>query len=228
MYLRHTFIAVAVFLASSVLVIESLAASQEHAADLPANVGGQYKVVGTNPKGDRYSGSLEVLAHGNVYEFKWNAGRQYNGIGVKNGRTVAVAFANGSDGTGCGVVNYKIMSNGTLDGIWGNWGIDASGTEKANHVSGRDIEGNYTATGTTPAGTPYQTNISVRAAGRSYKFSWSNNTEGFGLRLGDTIAVGFGGEHCGFVAYQLMPDGSLDGVWGVAGQQTGTEKATKQ
>ena len=228
MYLRHTFIAVAVFLASSVLVIESLAASQEHAADLPANVGGQYKVVGTNPNGDRYSGSLEVLAHGNVYEFKWNAGRQYNGIGVKNGKTVAVAFANGTDGSGCGVVNYKIMSDGTLDGIWGNWGIDASGTEKAMHVSGRGIEGNYTATGTNPSGTPYQANISVRAAGRSYKFVWSNNSEGFGIRLGDNIAVGFGGEHCGFVAYQLMPDGSLDGVWGGTGQQTGTEKARKQ
>jgi hypothetical protein len=228
MYLRHSFIAIAVSLALSFLMVESSASSQDHAVDLPANIGGQYRVVGTNPNGDRYSGSLEVSAHGNVYEFRWNAGRQYNGIGVKNGRVVAVAFANGTDGSGCGVINYKIMTDGTLDGIWGNWGIDSSGTEKAKHVSGRGIEGNYTATGTNPGGTVYQANISVRAAGRLYKFAWSNNSEGFGIRLGDNIAVGFGGEQCGFVAYQLMPDGSLDGVWGGAGQQTGTEKATKQ
>jgi len=228
MYLRYSFIAIAVFLALSVPIVESSASSQDHTVNLPADIGGQYSVAGTNPNGDRYSGTLEVLAHGNVYEFRWNAGRQYNGIGVKNGRIVAVAFANGTDGSGCGVVNYKIMSDGTLDGIWGNWGIDASGSEKAKHVSGRGIEGNYTATGTNPSGTPYQTNISVRAAGRSYKFVWSNNSEGFGVRLGDNIAVGFGGEHCGFVAYQLMPDGSLDGVWGGASPQTGTEKARKQ
>jgi hypothetical protein len=230
MYLRHPFIATAIFSVLLVLTVASIAAPQVHsnAPDLPTNVEGQYRVLGTNPNGDRYSGSLEVITRGDVYEFRWNAGRQYNGIGVRNGKVLAVAFANGDDGSGCGVIDYRIMSDGTLDGIWGNWGINASGTERAKHVSGRGIEGNYAATGTNPGGTRYQVNISVQATGSAYKFVWSNNTQGFGIRRGDNIAVGFGGEHCGFVAYQLMPDGSLDGVWGGAGQQTGTEKATRQ
>jgi len=228
MHMRHSFIAIAALLILLVVIIVSSAAPQEHVVYSPANVEGHYRVVGTNPNGDRYTGSLEILTRGNVYEFRWNAGRQYNGIGVRNGKTVAVAFANGTDGSGCGVIDYKIMSDGTLDGIWGNWGTDASGTERAKHLSGRGIEGDYTAAGTNPGGTPYQVNISVRAIGRSYKFVWSNNSQGFGIRLGDNLAVGFGGEQCGFVAYQVMPDGSLDGVWGGASQQTGTEKATKQ
>ena len=230
MYLRHSFIAMSVVLIMLALIVASAAAPQVHnnAPALPANVEGRYNVLGSNPNGDRYTGTLEVLRHGDVYEFKWNAGRQYNGIGVRNGKFVAVAFANGNDGSGCGVIDYRIMSDGTLDGVWGNWGTDASGTERAKHVSGRGIEGNYAATGTNPGGTPYQVNISVQATGRVYKFAWSNNAEGFGIRRADNIAVGFGGEHCGFVAYQLMPDGSLDGVWGGASQQTGTEKARKQ
>jgi len=224
----HSFTAIAVCLILSVLIISSSASPQDHAVDLPGNIEGRYRISGTNPNGDPYTGSLEIITRGGVYEFRWDAGRQYNGVAVRNGKVVAVAFANGADGSGCGVVDYRIMSDGTLDGVWGNWGTTASGTERAKRISGRGIEGNYAATGTNPGGTKYQVNISIQSAGPNYKFVWSNGTDGVGIRLGDNIAVGFGGEHCGFVAYQLMPDGSLDGVWGGAGQRTGTEKATKQ
>jgi hypothetical protein len=193
------------------------------------NVVGRYTVAGTNPDGSQYAGSLEVIPRGKVFQFRWNAGTQYDGIGVRNGRTVAVAFASGSDGSGCGVVDYTVLKDGTLNGIWGYWGTDASGTEKARRVSGSGLEGEYAAIGTNPDGKPYQVNVSVQAAGRGYKFAWSNNSEGFGIRRGDNVAVGIGGERCGFVAYEVKPDGSLDGVWGgTSSQQTGTEKATKQ
>jgi len=222
----HSFIAIALLLIPLVL-IGAAAAYQNH-EDLPTKVEGQSKVIGTNPNGDRYSGTLEIIPHGGVYQFRWNAPTQYDGIGVKNGKFVAVAFANGGNGSGCGVINYNILNNGTLDGIWGNWGTDGSGTEIAKRVEGRGIEGQYAATGTNPNGNPYQVNISVVAAGGGYRFAWSNNTEGFGIRRGSNLAVGYGGERCGFVAYEVMPDGSLNGVWGGYGsQQTGTEKATR-
>ena len=227
MHRRHSFIAIAVVLIGLILI--GVAAAHQDHKDSSTNFEGRYNVLGTNPNGDRYSGTLEVIAHGGVYQFRWNAGTQYDGIGVKNGRLVAVAFTNGSVGTGCGVINYNILNDGTLDGVWGNWGTDGSGTERAKHVAGRGVEGQYAATGTNPNGTPYQVNISVAAAGSGYRFVWSNNTEGFGIRRGNNLAVGFGGERCGFVAYELMPDGSLDGVWGGSGsQQTGTEKAIRQ
>ena len=219
MHLRNSFIAIALLLIVLLLIGASVTARQTHTTpgDLPRNVDGRYRVSGTNPDGAQYTGSLEVIAQGSVFEFRWNVGGQYEGIGVKNGKIVAVAFANGGDGSGCGVVNYMIMNDGTLDGRWGNWGTDASGTEKAKHISGRGIEGEYAARGTNPNGTSYQVNISVKPAGPGYNFVWSNKTEGFGIRRGGNLAVGFGGGRCVFVAYQVLPDGSLDGVWGGSG-----------
>ena len=193
------------------------------------NLAGKYSVAGTNPDGSDYAGSLQVISRGNVYQFRWNAGSQYDGIGVRNGKIVAVAYTNGSDGSGCGVVDYTVLKDGTLDGIWGYWGTNASGTERARKVTGHGFEGEYAATGNNPDGKRYQVNISVAAAGNGYKFAWSNNSAGFGIRRGDNVVVGIGGDRCGFVAYEIRPEGSLDGVWGSNGSHaTGTEKATKQ
>ena len=244
MHLPYRVIAIAGFVFPLILISASPAISQSHnrpntnpTTNRPSNrttspttnLGGRYTVFGTNPDGGEYTGSLEVIPRGGVYQFRWNAGTQYDGIGVTNGRIVAVAFASGTNGTGCGVVDYTVMSDGTLDGRWGYWGTSAGGTERARRVSGRGLEGEYNATGSNPDGKRYQVDISVQAAGSGYKFTWSNKSEGFGIRRGDNVAVGIGGERCGFVTYEIKADGSLDGVWGGYGsERTGTEKATKQ
>lgn len=194
-----------------------------------AEVNGAYAVSGTNPDGGQYSGTLEIIPRGSVYQFRWNAGAQYDGIGIRNGKIIAVAFASGSDGTGCGVVDYTIMNDGSLDGRWGYWGTTSAGTEKATRIFGRTLEGEYMATGTNPNGATYQVKISVRTVASGYRFVWTNNSEGFGIRRGDNVAVGIGGERCGFVSYEIKPDGTLDGIWGgYASERTGTEIATKR
>jgi hypothetical protein len=233
MHLPHSISIVVGFITPLVLFTALASKPQSHkppATTPTVSLAGKYSVAGTNPAdGGEYVGSLEVISRGNVYQFRWNAGNQYEGIGVKNGNTVAVAFTSGSDGSGCGVVDYTVLKDGTLDGIWGYWGTDASGTERAKHVNGSGLEGAYAATGSNPDGKRYQANLSVQAAGRGYRFVWSNSSEGFGIRRGDNVAVGIGGERCGFVAYEVRPDGSLDGIWGGYGSQLiGTEKATKQ
>jgi hypothetical protein len=142
---------------------------------------------------------------------------------------VAVAYASGTDGSGCGVVDYVVLPDGTLQGKWGYWGTTGVGTELARRVRGTGLVGEYNATGSNPDGNRYQVNISVRQAGRGYRFTWSNKSEGFGILRGDNVAIGIGGERCGFVSYELKPDGSLDGIWVSSGsEQTGTEKAVKQ
>ncbi len=232
MHLRHPIIAISIFIISLALIGEPIALPQTHndpATNPTTNFEGRYRVVGTNPGGGKYSGTLDVIEHGGVYQFRWNAGSQYDGVGVSNGRFVAVAFANGSDGSGCGVVDYTVLKDGTLEGIWGYWGTSASGTERARHVSGRGLEGEYVANGTNFDGKRYQVNISVQTTGRGYTFAWSNKSEGFGIQRADNVTVGIGGKRCGFVAYEIKPDGSLDEVWGGYGSQlTGTEKATRQ
>ncbi|HEV8587713.1 MAG TPA: hypothetical protein VGQ72_02470 [Pyrinomonadaceae bacterium] len=194
-----------------------------------ANIAGKYNIVGTNPNGTAYRGELQVIEHGDVYQFRWNAGNQYDGVGVVNGNVVAVSFAGGPNGTGCGVVDYNIQSDGSLIGRWGYWGKDEAGTENATRTSGSGLAGEYDATGKNPNGTAYKVKITVEPAGNLYHFVWSNNTDGVGITEGDNVAVGIGGSRCGFVAYEIKADGTLDGVWGGYGSdKTGTEKATKQ
>ena len=194
-----------------------------------ANLAGKYNITGTNPDGAPYKGTLDIIAHGNVYQFRWNAGSQYDGVGVVNGEVVAVSYTTGENGEGCGVIDYVIENDGALDGKWGYWGVNEIGTEHATRTSGTGLEGEYDATGKNPNGREYRGKLSVAAAGDLYKFVWSNNTDGVGIKTGNGISVGIGGNRCGFVAYQIKPDGTLDGVWGGSGSaKTGTEKAVKQ
>jgi len=193
------------------------------------DISGQYAVVGTNEDGTPYKGSLEVIKHGDVYQFRWTAGKQYDGIGVPNGNVVAVAFTGGSSGKGCGVVSYQILSDGTLDGRWGYWGVNESGTEKALRTSGSGVAGEYNVTGTNPNGSGYKGTMTTEPRGGGYTFAWSNGSSGFGIKQGDTLSVGIGGSRCAFVAYEIKPNGVLEGIWGGYGSdKTGTETATKK
>jgi hypothetical protein len=195
----------------------------------PADIAGEYTVAGTNENGSPYKGELEVIRHGDVYQFRWKAGPQYDGIGIPNGGVVAVAFTQGANGKGCGVVSYQILADGTLDGAWGYWGVNESGTERAERTSGSDVAGDYNITGKNPNGSSYRGTLAVAAKAGGYSFVWSNNTSGFGIKQGNTLSVGIGGSRCAFVAYEVKSDGTLDGVWGGYGSsKTGTEKATKK
>lgn len=199
------------------------------AATAARDISGDYTVAGANEDGSAYEGTLKVIKRGDVYQFHWDAGNQYEGIGVPNGSVVAVAFTGDTDGKGCGVVTYKLLANGMLDGKWGYLGVDDVGTEKATHTTGSGLGGDYNVTGTNPDRTAYQAKLSITPEGSGYSFSWSNNSSGFGIKQGSIVSVGIGGTRCGFVAYEIKPNGMLDGVWGGYGtSKTGTEKASKK
>jgi hypothetical protein len=194
-----------------------------------ADIAGAYSVVGTNEDGSPYKGALDVIKRGDVYQFRWNAGKPYDGVGVQNGNVVAVAFTGGADGKGCGVVSYQILSDGTLDGLWGYWGVNERGSEKAERTGGSGIAGDYNLNGKNPNGSAYKGTLSITPKGGGYAFAWSNNSSGFGVKQGNSLSVGIGGSRCAFVAYEIKPDGMLEGVWGGYGSdRTGTEKATKK
>jgi hypothetical protein len=197
---------------------------------VPADISGNYTVAGTNEDGSPYRGELAVIKHGDVYQFRWNAGKQYDGIGIPNGNVVAVSFTGGANGQGCGVVIYKVEADGSLNGKWGMWGTNESGTEKGTRTSGAGLAGDYNTNGTNPNGTTYKGRLTVAQQASGYSFVWSNPTAtGFGIRQGEFVSVGFGGPRCAFVAYEVKSNGTLDGVWGGYGSsKTGTEKGTKK
>src|SRR5260370_24160809 len=86
----------------------------------PPDIAGKYSVTGTNENGSAYKGELEVIKHGDVYQFRWSGGASYDGVGVQLGDVIAVAFTTGEHGKGCGGGAYTTTADAaTLDGTWG-------------------------------------------------------------------------------------------------------------
>lgn len=202
------------------------------AKSAPKDIAGDYDATGTNPNGAAYKASLTVTPHDDVYQFSWTSGsNSYDGVGVMTDNEVAVSYTDGGSGKGCGVVLYKINGDGSLDGKVGYWGVNSMETEKAVRTSGSDLDGEYDITGKNPEGKEYKGTLKVKRDGPGYSFAWNAGTsfEGFGVRAGELVAVGFGGKQCSFVGYDVKADGTLEGKWGGQGLKTfGTETAKKK
>lgn len=197
------------------------------------SIAGDYTVSGSNPDGtEKYEGELTITPRDDVYQFSWvSGGKSSDGVGVMTGNKIAVAFTEGSDGTGCGVVLYKVLANGDLDGKAGYWGVNSFETEMAKRLDGDDKLAHYEVTGKNTEGQSYTGKLTVKEDGEGYSFEWNTGsvTKGFGIRQNDTATVGIGGPQCAFVAYDIKPDGSLDGKWGGQKSKTfGSEIAKKK
>ena len=53
------------------------------------------------------------------------------GIGRRLSGALCGTIAVGIGGARCGFVSYEVKSDGTLDGVWGGYGSEKTGTEKA-------------------------------------------------------------------------------------------------
>lgn len=196
------------------------------------DLAGEYKLNGTRLDGKTYKGYLSVTKREQVYQFSWQIGQgKYEGIGVQNGNAVAVAYTTGSDGNGCGTVIYKINADESIEGKWGSWGVNQSGTEKAV-PKGKTTEtmGTFDVEGTNPTGSIYKGKLDIsRTNDEVYQFSWDVGEKyiGTGIKVGEYLAAGSGSKQCGFVIYKVK-DGKLDGKWGIPGsEKLGTETAFK-
>lgn len=197
------------------------------------NIAGNYEISGTNVDGQGgYKGYLTITERGEVYQFSWDVGgKSYDGVAVQTDNSVAVSYTEGTDGKGCGVVLYKINSDGSLDGKAGYWGNNNSENEKATRTKGTDLAGEYEVKGTNPDGKEYKNQLSITPSGPGFIFKWTgaSSLEGVGIKQGNFVTAGFGGKQCAFVSYEVKSDGSLDGRWGGLGISTfGSEKALKK
>jgi hypothetical protein len=173
------------------------------------------------------------VKRGEVYQFAWDsAGTKYGGVGVLQGNGLAVAYSEGTDGTGCGVVLYQIKADGVLDGKAGYFGVNTDEDERAVPTAdGRGLSKGYRVTGKTPKGESYSGTLRIEPSGPGFDLVWNTGKElrGFGIARGSQIAASFGGNQCAFVYYKVLRDGTLDGEWGGLGSRTlGTEIARKR
>ena len=112
----------------TILVASALAASATLAlAD--GDVGGKYKVEGTNFDGSKYSGEAEVtITSGTTCNIEWNTGGvTSSGICMRNDDAFSAAYVM-KDGA-VGLIIYKMKDDHSMEGIWTLSGKDGSGTE---------------------------------------------------------------------------------------------------
>jgi hypothetical protein len=94
-----------------------------HVATTSRAPAGHYVVNGLNPNGSRYSGTLDVTASGDSYQFAWVTGAsQFQGVGTLAGNVLTVNW--GSNTT---PLIYAVADAGSLHGLW----ADGHGEEVA-------------------------------------------------------------------------------------------------
>ncbi|HNT27942.1 MAG TPA: hypothetical protein PKH10_07175 [bacterium] len=76
---------------------------------------GNYEVVGYNPNGSQYRGSLTIKRQGDLYYLTWYIGNNtFNGKGYLKGKTLTIDWGEQYP------VIYTVQENGTLKGTWAN------------------------------------------------------------------------------------------------------------
>jgi hypothetical protein len=93
------------------------------------SIGGKYKVEGTNFDGSPYTGTAEItLTSSTTCVIHWETGGSTSdGICSRNDNAFAAAYKLGD---AIGLVVYKIMEDGSLEGLWTIAGKEGNGTEK--------------------------------------------------------------------------------------------------
>jgi hypothetical protein len=93
------------------------------------SIGGTYKVEGTNFDGSPYTGTAEItLTSSTTCVIHWETGGSTSdGICSRNAEAFAAAYKLGD---AIGLVVYKVMEDGTLEGLWTIAGKEGNGTEK--------------------------------------------------------------------------------------------------
>lgn len=96
-------------------------------------------------------------------------------------------------------------------------------------AAAQEIGGYYSVTGTNFDGSTYSGQAQIRSLSETTcSIAWrtgEETSEGICMRYGDAFAASYRlGESIGLVIYQVRPDGSMHGIWTLAGQEgNGTE-----
>jgi hypothetical protein len=81
------------------------------------NLPGKYRVSGKNADGSAYSGTAQIVATTETTcRIAWTTGSTTSeGICMRNGNSFAAGYVLGDS---IGLVVYKILGDGTLEGLW--------------------------------------------------------------------------------------------------------------
>jgi hypothetical protein len=108
----------------SVAIVTALALP----AAAQTSIGGRYRVDGTNLNGTTYTGEAQItLTSETTCEIEWVTGSTTSsGICMRNDNAFSAAYRMGDV---IGLVIYKVMDDGTMQGLWTIAGNGGAGTE---------------------------------------------------------------------------------------------------
>jgi hypothetical protein len=220
------------------LAREAYEEMEEVSTTSAADFAGTYTV-----QGEGYTATLDISKTGKGYHLRWVMadGSIHYGKGLVV-NDVLGAFYSNLDGSAAGVVAYKESEEG-ITGLW----VPAAGEElfyektsgtATLRASSRDLEGEYTITGTNPDLSSYEGQLSILKTGEAWAARWMTGGEvyGTGLTIDDVLILAYGNEAGAGVAVYEIEGSRLDGIWtfveytqmsSKASISTGTEKAKK-
>ena len=210
--------------------------SSTEAPPVDLNVEGVYSIGGYNADdGSSYAGSLSIQVNNLtpqvtdvVYDLAWDTGGMSYGTGILIKDVLAASFG----GSSCGAVFYTADAGMNLTGIWVTLQPKELGTENAAPYSvPSSFAGGYSVQGTNSNGSGYSGSLNIIQQGQVWQLAWeigSDAFDGIGISSGNVLAAAYGGAGCGVALYAIQPNGDLDGIWGVWGNDyLGTEYATR-
>jgi hypothetical protein len=110
------------------ILLSTLLAAFAAIPALAQDIGGRYAVAGANHDGSTYEGTAEItLTSDTTCEITWETGQTTSvGICSRNGDSFAAAYVLEDD---VGLVIYKVLPDGSLNGLWTIQGQGGTGTE---------------------------------------------------------------------------------------------------
>jgi hypothetical protein len=91
-------------------------------------IGGRYQVQGTNFDGSPYRGTATItLTSDTTCRIAWSVGTTSEGICMRNRNAFSAAYQMSNGRVGLAI--YRILDDGTLEGVWTLAGQNGSGRE---------------------------------------------------------------------------------------------------
>ncbi|MBK5199021.1 MAG: caspase family protein [Methyloceanibacter sp.] len=181
------------------------------AAPAAIELGGVYRVAGTNPSGSEYHGMVALRQQDDQFNLTWWIGKDvFHGTGHFAGKMLVVNWGDKDP------VIYTFGDDGALDGEWAD-GSAKETLEPVATVAAAEVappQGRYKVEGTSGDGSSYTGTVTITEQGNAYQLSWKvgdSNYRGKGTLDGNLLTVEWGSATP--VIYALAEDGSLTGLW---------------
>ena len=105
---------------------------------------------------------LDVIKRGDVYQFRWNAGqtiRRRRRAEWKAWWRWLSPAAPTARAAAWSVIRFSVTARSMV--LWGYWGVNERGPEKAERTGGSGIAGDYNLNGKNPNGSAYKGTLSI-------------------------------------------------------------------